>query len=525
MWMMKKINVVCVFLLGVLLLLIVSSCGLQPGKSVFVGNAVAGYSNSGCVKGLWYYQVNGKVVGRDTGCTTMNDQGVNGKEKPWCPIQMVNQNGKQVYVGQSGMMWQSCSMEKVGLSEEEMKKQGIGYGGSSCTDSDNGLNYLVKGVLTTPSGEDFEDFCSLGAGGSAGAGVKKPTSSYVYEYYCFDDKTKTGGTEIVKCENGCEDGKCLPCTPIVFADANLEWAVKQQMNVAQTEKVCAEKAKGVSNLELSSLGIENLGGLEYFTNLQSLNLGYNTITNVTPLKGLVNLKELSLEGNTVGDIKALGGLTNLHTLTLSYNMVNDVGPLKGLINLQDLFLGSNQIKDVSALSGLVKLKSLNLVLNKVSDISALSGMINLEELHLGSNQIVDVTGLKGLVSLHWLFLSNNMIKDISGLSGLVNLEAIFLENNQVADVGALKNDVKLEVLYLGVNMIADVTPLKNAVNMQILGLNNNNIQDISSLNGLVNLQQFTLGNNPLQYPLQVCSFMKGLKNKGTYIDGFDFSKC
>ncbi len=94
-----------------------------------------------------------------------------------------------------------------GSSSSSSGGGGGGYKKGSCIDSDNGKDYWTKGTLTTPKGEQFTDFCSKGAVGSSAAGIKVDSSDYVYEYYCFDDKTQSGGTEIVKCDGGCKDGK------------------------------------------------------------------------------------------------------------------------------------------------------------------------------------------------------------------------------------------------------------------------------------------------------------------------------
>ncbi len=107
-------------LIGLLLsaLIVVVGCGLQPGKSL-AGQAVAGYSDAGCVKGEWWYELGDSTLKGEegtsdmqgiVGCTTYNDQGQEKMENPWCPTQTVNKNGQQVYVGGSGT-WQYCEKD------------------------------------------------------------------------------------------------------------------------------------------------------------------------------------------------------------------------------------------------------------------------------------------------------------------------------------------------------------------------------------------------------------------------------
>ena len=498
------------FLVGLLsLVLVVSSCG----KGIGAGQAVAGFSDTGCVSGQWCYEVGGKMVGCDTGCTTMNDKGVMNKEDPWCAISTVNKNGKQVYVGGSGK-WKPCAKEQSGpvscaggtmcggtpvtgklgqvvcgtdfqnwkctsggwvgqkdscvcptttkpvtgyggnppctdsdgqnfftkgkvisatypqgkedyCSEDKVylfegiclndeytyinKKCSESYGAGAtcaegkcvvppatpitpppaapsgtglCSESDSGKEYLTKGTLTTPKGEQFTDFCSKGAASSSASGIKVDSSDYVYEYYCFDDKTQSGGTEIVKCDGGCKDGKgsgvCgepKACTKIVFADANLETAIKKQLNILANKDVTTCDAKSVKSLyllnqkNLNQKKIIQLSGLEYFTNLQNLHLGSNQISDISALKGLTKLQSLDLISNQIIDIGALSGLTNLQDLDLYSNQISDLSSLKGLTSLTDLNLNSNQISDVSVLKGLTNLQYLSLDNNKISDTS------------------------------------------------------------------------------------------------------------------------------------------------------------
>src|SRR3989338_4290664 len=187
---MKLILVVSLFFL----LVLVNGCEITPGKNIFSGQAVAGYSNEGCIQGIWYYEVNGKIVGRNIGCTTMNEQGIKGREDAWCPTKTILQNGKSTYVSGSET-WQNC-----------MKLA------TPCSESDFGKDYFTKGTLTNTNGEKYTDFCSQGDVGSAGAGITQEVSDYVYEYYCLNEK-KAGAT-IEKCSGKCVSGQCIS-TPII----------------------------------------------------------------------------------------------------------------------------------------------------------------------------------------------------------------------------------------------------------------------------------------------------------------------
>ena len=79
----------------------------------------------------------------------------------------------------------------------------------SCSDSDGGLDYYVKGNVTgtwedgSPNNIIYEDRCALGQSGNPDAD-KDPNA--LVEAYCFKG---TYGYDYYSCPNGCNDGVCI----------------------------------------------------------------------------------------------------------------------------------------------------------------------------------------------------------------------------------------------------------------------------------------------------------------------------
>jgi hypothetical protein len=69
-------------------------------------------------------------------------------------------------------------------------------------------------------------------------------------------------------------------------------------------------------------GIVDLTGLQYATNLQSLDLRGNRIQDIGALSALTNLSTLNLSDNRISDISALSGMTHLSTLWLMDNFLD-----------------------------------------------------------------------------------------------------------------------------------------------------------------------------------------------------------
>ena len=169
----------------------------------------------------------------------------------------------------------------------------------------------------------------------------------------------------------------------------------------------------------SDPAIEDLSGLQYATNLTTLDLSGNHIADISQLAALTKLTTLELSENDISDLRPLGGLANLDYLDLSDNQYSVVDPSAGL--------------QIGPLASLTSLTTLWLSYADVVDLSPLSGMTNLRELNLESNVFLrDVSPLKNLVALETLSIGLSDVRDLSPLRGLVNLTDLHLEENEHA---------------------------------------------------------------------------------------------
>ncbi|NQY81048.1 MAG: leucine-rich repeat domain-containing protein [Candidatus Caenarcaniphilales bacterium] len=86
----------------------------------------------------------------------------------------------------------------------------------------------------------------------------------------------------------------------------------------------------VESLDLSSLQLENIAGLEKLSNLIHLDLYDNNISDINVLEKLPNLTNLDLGHNNISDIGVLEKLTKLTTLDLGHNDISDISVLEKL---------------------------------------------------------------------------------------------------------------------------------------------------------------------------------------------------
>ncbi|MBN1507281.1 MAG: leucine-rich repeat domain-containing protein [Sedimentisphaerales bacterium] len=192
--------------------------------------------------------------------------------------------------------------------------------------------------------------------------------------------------------------------PVRFGDVNLRAAVEAELG--KTDPTPTDML-ALTSLNAYHMGVTDLKGLEYATNLTRLQLEGNGVNDLSPLAGLIHLTSLDLWGNQVSDASSLSGLTHLTLLSLWGNQISDASSLAALTNLTWLSLGRNQISDISFVAGLTHLTALYLGENQVTDIAPLAGLADLSILDLGENQIRDLSPLVGLTHLTELYLRAN----------------------------------------------------------------------------------------------------------------------
>lgn len=127
--------------------------------------------------------------------------------------------------------------------------------------------------------------------------------------------------------------------------------------------VDAEKVTDLSGLadEISKLGtkVNDLSGLEAFSNLTKLSLKDNEISDLNPLGKLEKLAEVDLSNNKITDLKPLQHLENITKLDLSSNEITDLAPYADQLKKakqESITLTSNHISSPlsSDLSSVIK---------------------------------------------------------------------------------------------------------------------------------------------------------------------------
>jgi len=296
-------------------------------------------------------------------------------------------------------------------------------------------------------------------------------------------------------------------SPIVnIPDQNLEAVIRETIGKPQGAITEADLL-GITSLYGFKQDIQDLTGLEYCTNLTSLNLGDAQITDISPLVKLNHLQSLYLGGATqITDISPLSELIELTDLVLSHTQIDDISPLAKMRNLQWLDLYGTQVTDILLLAKFVDLQVLALGNTQITDISPLQGLTKLQRLGLASNPIgSDISLLSVFNDLQFLDLQNTNLTDVSPLAEISNLQTLWIGSNPITDISTLAKlvhlqDLSLREIHTGEshNLILDISPLAELGELQRLDLYNIQIADISPLARFGHLQRLELGSNQIK---------------------------
>ncbi|WP_373484355.1 dockerin type I domain-containing protein [Acetobacterium sp.] len=275
-----------------------------------------------------------------------------------------------------------------------------------------------------------------------------------------------------------------PDGAIVFPDENLLKAlINQGVDQNGDGVITQEEMKNPTYLFLGSQDITDLTGLEYASNLTSLELCWNqSLSNIEPLRCLTGLKTLNLSGTSVSDADkisfihfknkscAIGattfhviepiGLSDVYTVSSS-----DEAVVVASIDITEPW--APKIKVEGKKAGIAEInfsigtetKSFMVTVNAPPD-----GVITFPDENLYKaliNRSVDKNG-DGVITQEemrnqpYLFLGYENITNLTGLEYATELTNLYLDGNAtLSNIEPLRNLTKLETLNLANTAVSD----------------------------------------------------------------------
>ncbi|PHF02648.1 internalin [Bacillus wiedmannii] len=222
------------------------------------------------------------------------------------------------------------------------------------------------------------------------------------------------------------------------------------------------KVKSLIVVEVKSKGIQDVTGLEYMTNLETLTLEEVKLENIQFISSLRQLKSLSITYGELKDIGPLAELEHIESLSLRNNKISDLSPLSQMKKIKMLDLNSNYIKDIKPLFTVTTLKTLTVANNQISNanLAGIEQLKNVKSLSLSNNGLTNIEHITPMKKLVELDLSKNELENIEPVSRLSTVQSLNLEENYISDITPLSQLTGLYDLKLGSNEIRDVRPVQ-----------------------------------------------------------------
>ena len=189
------------------------------------------------------------------------------------------------------------------------------------------------------------------------------------------------------------------------SNSHIQWTANPDGTVSLDENNRIEIMNGGTFLDLQNKNITSLAGIEYFTNLETLNCMGNQLTTLDVTK-LTNLETLNCMGNQLTTLDVTK-LTNLTGLICAGNQLTTLD-VTGLTSLMILVCNDNQLTALDV-----------------------TGLTSLTSLHCNDNQLVslDVSTLEELGIL-WCHGNKMTALDITNNADLGDLKCGNQQDNQ-----------------------------------------------------------------------------------------------
>ncbi|MFD6510773.1 NEAT domain-containing protein, partial [Bacillus sp. NPDC060175] len=189
------------------------------------------------------------------------------------------------------------------------------------------------------------------------------------------------------------------------------------------------KVKSLIVVEAKSKGIQDVSGLEYMTNLESLRLEEVKLENIQFISKLRQLKLLSITYGELEDIRPLAELEHIEFLNLRNNKISDLSPLSQIKKIKTLDLSSNYIKDIKPLFTVKSLRDLTVANNQISNdnLAGIEQLKNVKNLSLSNNGLTNIEHITSMKKLIELDLAKNELENIEPLSRLSTVQSLNLE--------------------------------------------------------------------------------------------------
>lgn len=296
------------------------------------------------------------------------------------------------------------------------------------------------------------------------------------------ENLKTAGCEVIF------DDK--PSDAIIFEDINFEKEIREILGNTN-EYILQRDVSAIEELDLYDYWGENqiqsLAGIEYFTNLITLDVSGNNIYSIEHLENLTKLESLNLDGNE--NLNFIDGLYSMNIKNISSRNTN-ISSIAGIENMASLvYLDIRNNENLMIKEGNENYNTVQTLLEKGVDVRydlTVDIVVNFKDIDfetevrklIGKNEEdIYSTDLWGIKTLD--LSGYGYIQYIDGIEYMVNLEELNLRGNiLVEDISMISALQKLEILDLSGTGVLEINVLSTMFSLETLDISNTEIYDI-----------------------------------------------
>nr|WP_315035511.1 T9SS type A sorting domain-containing protein [uncultured Chryseobacterium sp.] len=261
-------------------------------------------------------------------------------------------------------------------------------------------------------------------------------------------------------------------------------------------EIQVSEAQNISKLVLGSTQINDITGIQNFTNLASLNLTGNSllttvnVSNMTQLKELLNYTnalnlintqgcnqlETFLLSNNSGTISNLGFLqnTSLKKLTITTNSNLESADLSILTGLEDIYFGESSNPNFTSLN--------------------LSNNVNLKKIYIVKPNLASLT-FSTLNHLEYVNIQKTKLTSLDFTAAPL-LNDLSLDKNALLNSLSIQNNNNLEYLKISTSPLLTFVSVQNKPNLLGLTVQGTSVTSLN-LAGLTAMFNLSLGDNKI----------------------------
>ena len=318
-------------------------------------------------------------------------------------------------------------------------------------------------------------------------------------------------------------------TEVEFEDAEFGRYCLEHFDDDGDGRFIGREAQKVHEMDISSLEITSLSGIEAFENLEVLDCSYNELSSLD-LRQNKKLKTLDCDYNPLTSLD-VSGFTSLQSLACHTTSLN----ASGCTSLQDLSFNTLSVVNLN-LSGCTNLKmdflNVNSFMNgklETLDVSDCPGVQNMIILAIVPQLTsVDVSGCTNLQSLYTNG-GNLTTLDVSGCTSLQTLQCLDhpLTTLDVSGCINLQNLIITDEGTTGTTVMCNLTSLdlSDCSALQTLDCVNNQLTSLD-LSSCPDLYELSCGGNRLtSLDLSSCPDLYELSCSSNQLTSLDLSSC